>query len=393
MAIIVLAGMAIAPAVAQDESEYIKRPFQITLLPPLGSNGPDYQDCVNRISLNLLWGESAGLKGLELGGLANFERDFVEGVQFAGFGNFNRGTTLGLSASGFINTDNGLNGASVAGFMTISRRVRGLQGSGFMNISGPVAGAQIAGFMNLAAEASGAQLSSFMNVSANMTGGQAAGFMNIAETVKGAQTAGFINIAEDVTGAQVSGFMNIAGDVKGTQVGFINIADHYESGVPIGFLSLVEDGYQDFEVATSETWNLSVGYRVGVDRLYTQFFLGKRWEDPDDFWGFGAGIGTRFPVTHYFKGSVDLISWQLVEGDKLWAPRPNLLEQGRLTLEGRIFRHLSWFAGPSLNLLIVPFTYPEPGFLSLFDPWSIYESTSGISYIKMWPGIQGGIRF
>ncbi len=363
MAIIVLAGMAIAPAVAQDESEYIKRPFQITLLPPLGSNGPDYQDCVNRISLNLLWGESAGLKGLELGGLANFERDFVEGIQFAGFGNFNRGTTLGLSASGFINTDNGLNGASVAGFMTISRRVTGLQGSGFMNITGPVAGAQIAGFMN------------------------------IADKVKGAQAAGFINIAEDVTGAQVSGFMNIAGNVKGTQVGFINIADHYESGVPIGFISFVEDGYQDFEVATSETWNLSVGYRVGVDRLYTQFFLGKRWEDPDDFWGFGAGIGTRFPVTHYFKGSIDLISWQLVEGGKLWAPRPNLLEQVRLTLEGKIFRHLSWFAGPSLNLLIVPFTYPEPGFLSLFDPWSIYESTSGISYIKMWPGIQGGIRF
>jgi hypothetical protein len=277
-----------------------------------------------------------------------------------------------------MNIADDLTGASLAGFMTIHENVKGLEGSGFMNIGDQVIGAQASSFMNIAGEVYGAQVT---------------GFMNTTGMVKGAQVSGFMNIAEDVTGAQVSGFMNIAENVKGTQVGFINIAENYESGVPIGLINIIENGYHDFEVSTSETWNLSLGYRMGVDCLYTQFFIGSRWMDEGDFWGFGAGIGSRFAITRYFKGSIDLISWQLIDDRKLYAQRPNLLEQARFTLEGRIFRQLSWFVGPTFNFLIIPFEYPEPDFLSHFDPWSIYENTSGISYIRMWPGIQGGIRF
>ncbi|MFH0761167.1 MAG: hypothetical protein V2A67_06660 [Bacteroidota bacterium] len=390
---IVLMDSFFLNAIGQEENDNVNRPFQITLLPPIGTNGPEYRQCVNQISLNVLWGESAGLRGLELAGLANIEHQFVKGIQLAGFGNFNKGNTLGLSASGFMNMTHDLTGASLAGFMTTGDDVKGLAGAGFMNISGKVIGVQASGFMNIADEVTGAQLSDFMNISTTVEGAQVTGFMNTSGMVKGAQVSGFMNIGEDVTGAQVSGFMNIAENVRGTQVGFINIAENYESGVPVGLINIIENGYHDFEISTSEIWNASLGYRMGVDALYSQFFVGSHWTDQDDFWGFGFGIGTRFPITHYFKGSVDLISWQLIEGGKLWAPRPNLIEQARLTIEGRIFRHLSWFVGPTFNFLIVPFEYPEPDFLAHFDPWSIYENTSGISYLKMWPGIQGGIRF
>ena len=390
---IVLMNSFLLNAIGQEENEYINRPFQITLLPPIGTNGPVYRECVNQISLNVLWGESAGLRGLELAGLANIEHQFVKGIQLAGFGNFTKGNTLGLSASGFMNMTQDLTGVSLAGFMTIGEEVKGLAGAGFMNISDRVTGGQASGFMNIAGEVTGAQASEFMNISDAVIGAQVTGFMNVSGLVKGAQVSGFMNIGEDVMGAQVSGFMNIAENVQGTQVGFINIADNYESGVPIGFINIIENGLHEFEVSKSEIWNASVGYRMGVDALYTQAFVGSHWTGQDDFWGFGVGIGSGFPITHYFKGSLDLISWQLIEGGRLWAKRPNLLEQARLTIEGRVFRHLSWFVGPTFNLLIVPFRYPEPGFLAHFSPWSVYENASGVNYVKMWPGIQGGIRF
>lgn len=299
---IALMGMIALPARSQDEKPYSYRSFQVTLFPPLSTNGPDFSNCVNKISLNAFWGVSAGLQGIELGCFTNMDLEFVEGVQ-------------------------------------------------------------------------------------------AAGFMNISKDVYGVQGAGFMNIAENISGAQVAGFLNIAGNVKGTQVGFINIADHYEAGVPVGFINIVKDGYHDFEIAGSEIWNLSFGYRLGVDRLYTQFMIGSRWNHDENFWGFGVGIGTRFGITRYFKGSVDLTTYQLIEQKHLYAAHPNLLEQVRLTFEGKILGGLKWFIGPTFNLLIAPFEYPEPAFLEHFDPWTVYENASGVSYIKMWPGISGGVRF
>ena len=336
------------PGKSQEVNEYIYRPFQLTLITPLSTNGFDSKDCVNKISLNLLWGVNAGLQGIEYGGIANIETDFVEGFQYAGFGNFNRGALYGVSGAGFMNT---------------ASEVKGLQSAGFMNIT------------------------------KQLTGAQFAGFMNISDFVRGAQISDFMNIAEEVHGVQAAGFMNIAENVKGTQIGFINIADNYEAGVPIGFINIVKNGYHDFEIAGSEIWNLNFGYRLGVDRLYTQFMMGSRWDPHDKFWGFGVGLGTRFDITGYFKGSLDLTSYQLVEHRHLYAQHPNLLEQLRLTFEGKIFGDLKWFIGPSFNLLITPFEYTEPAFLEHFDPWTVYENTGGGSYLKMWPGISGGIRF
>lgn len=364
---------------AQDQTDYINRKFQVTLFTPIGSNGQAYKECVNTISLNLLWGASAGLKGLEFGGIANLERHFVNGVQFAGVANLVRGPVTGAQFAQLLNVAGG--------------DVIGGQFSGFMNMSDNLSGAAGAGFMNINQDVTGFQGSGFMNIAEDVKGVQASGFMNIAEDINGAQVTDFMNIAEDVKGAQVSGFMNIAKNVNGTQIGFINIADDYEKGVPIGFVSIVKNGLHEFEIAGSELWNFNGGYRIGVNKLYTQFMIGSHWEKDAKFWGFGVGIGTRFDITHYFKGTLDFTTYQLMEHRHMYSQTPNLLEQLRLTLEGRIFRDFKWFVGPTFNLLFLPFEYPEPAILSVINPWTVIESTSGISYLRMWPGISGGIRF
>jgi hypothetical protein len=331
---ILLMSVIVLPAKSQDENEYNDRIFQLTLFPPIGTNGPDGRNCVNQLSLNILWGESAGLRGIELGGILNRELDFVKGVQFAGVANLVTGDVTGLQFTHVINVAGG-----------------------------------------------------------NVTGGQFSGFMNISHDVTGVQSSGFMNIAGSVTGAQASGFLNIAGNVKGSQIGFINIAENYEEGVPIGFINIVKQGYHDFEISGSEIWNLNLGYRLGVDRLYTQFMLGSRWERDEPFWGFGFGLGTRFHITRYFTGAIDLTSYQLIRQGHLYEHHPNLLEQARITLEGKILGDLKWFIGPTFNIMVLPYEYPEPAFLDHLDSWTIYENASGISYVKMWPGISGGIRF
>ncbi len=390
---IILLSIAISPSFAQEEGNFLYKNAQITLFPPVGTNGPDAKECVNKFSLNLLWGVSAGLQGVELGGIANLERDFVKGVQLAGFANITGGNAIGGQLSGFMNVSKNLTGVSGAGFMTISRDVLGLQGSGFMNIATDVTGAQASGFMNIADGVRGAQVTEFMNIAEKVTGAQVSGFMNMSGDTKGAQVAGFMNTADDITGAQVSGFINVADNVRGTQLGFINIADNYEKGIPIGFINIVKRGYHVWEFAGSEIWNLNFGYRLGVDRLFTQFMVGANWDRNSKYWGAGIGIGSRFGITHYLKGTVDLTTYQIIERRHMYAKTPNLLEQLRFTVEGRVFGGLKWFVGPTFNILFVPFEYPEPAFLEHITPWTVYENASGFSYIKMWPGVSGGIRF
>ncbi|MFA6127216.1 MAG: hypothetical protein WC699_07935 [Bacteroidales bacterium] len=392
----ILLSIAAIPAKSQEENEYLYKPFQITLFPPISTNGLDSKDCVNKLSLNVFWGVNAGLQGVEFGGIANIEKDFMKGAQFAGVANIVRGDVIGLQASHFANIVEGnILGAQVSGFANFNRgNFRGGQYAGFGNFNqGLLFGNSAAGFINTALEVKGLQASGFINIADYAQGAQLSGFMNISDEVLGAQAAGFLNIADEVEGAQVSGFMNVAGNVRGTQVGFINIADNYESGVPIGFINIVKNGYHAFEISGSEIWNLNVGYRLGVDRLYTQFMFGSRWDRHDNFWGFGVGIGSRFGITHYLKGSVDFTSYQLVEHHHLYAQHPNLLEQLRFTMDGKILGNLRWFIGPTFNMLITPYEYPEPSFLEQFTPWSVYENASGVSYIKMWPGLSGGIRF
>ena len=378
---------------AQKEKEYFYRPVQVTLFTPFGTNGILSDRSVNSLSWNILWGVSAGLNGVEYGGLANIETDFVKGAQGAGVINLVSGPVTGGQFAGFMNMSLGeLRGIQSSGFLNIARHGAGFQGSGFMNISGDFTGIQGSGFMNIAKNFKGLQGSGFMNVSNNLNGVQGSGFMNVANGVKGLQGAGFMNVAGEVEGAQMAGFMNVAKRLKGVQLGFINVCDSVEDGAPIGFINIVKNGYQAWEMSAGETWNVQLAYRIGIDRFYTQFLVGAQWLNGESFYGTGFGIGTRFGIAGQIKGSADLISYQVL--DHLWYSKGfNFLGQARLTVEGPIAGRLKWFAGPTFNILRLTFTYPEPDMVRFFAPWTIYDSTTGIAYLKMWPGIMAGLRF
>jgi len=248
--------------------------------------------------------------------------------------------------------------------------------------------------MNICDDILGIQGSGFMNIAAESSGVQAAGFMNVTDELRGVQVAGFMNVGGEVRGLQLSGFLNVATDLKGVQLGVLNVCDTVSGGVPIGLLNMVKrGGYKAWEFGASECWTGQFMYRLGIDRLYSLFSAASQFHRGEFYWGFGFGMGSRLRISDYLSGSLEAIAYQVNES-RMVVDDLDLLTTFRLTVEGSIGGGISWFAGPTFNLLLAAYQYPDDE--TIFDhfaPWTTSDVTSGISRTKTWPGITAGIRF
>jgi hypothetical protein len=143
---------------------FAKRPFQLSLTPGLSSHGLFSPQVVNKFSLNLVGGYTAGVNGLEFGGLFNINRMNSRYLQLAGVFNLVGGTVTGLQAAGVHNR--------------ALDTVKGVQFAGFINkAEGQVSGMQVAALNNEARKLKGVQI----------------GLVNRADTSQGA-SIGLVNI-------------------------------------------------------------------------------------------------------------------------------------------------------------------------------------------------------
>ena len=143
---------------------FAKRPFQVSLTPGLSSHGLFSPQVVNKFSLNLVGGYTAGVNGLEFGGLFNINRMNSRYLQLAGVFNLVGGTVTGLQAAGVHNR--------------ALDTVKGVQFAGFINkAEGQVSGMQMAALNNEAHKLKGVQI----------------GLVNRADTSQGA-SIGLVNI-------------------------------------------------------------------------------------------------------------------------------------------------------------------------------------------------------
>jgi hypothetical protein len=424
-----------------DTAEYERRPFQFTFMfPPLSTNGAANVNIVNDVSLNLFIGVSGGVEVLEAGGFINIDRFYMNGVQMAGFGNTVGGHVSGVQLSGFYNvagthvtglqgagfvnvTGSSVTGLQAAGFANVAGGGSGgLQAAGFINVTGgDVEGMQAAGFANVSGgRLDGMQASGFINVSrqsehavqasgfGNISGSgevhfQGAGFFNVAENVRGAQAAGFINVAENVRGAQAAGFMNVAGMVTGTQLsGFLNICDSID-GVPLSFISIVKkNGYRSLGFSINEVEYATLSFRMGVRRLYNIYSLGKPF-GPGSRWMYGGGLGTELPLSPRsllnIEATVHQELWIAPPGIRhfLYIDRLNLHSSAKFLFGWKVDDHFSIHAGPTFNVA-VSHANPELGQLAYYEipPYSVYNRTANNfrdTNVRMWFGLEGGIRF
>ena len=220
---------------------WARRTVQASLLPPLSTNWRTNAVTVNQFSLNLVAGRAAGLRGVEVGGMLNMERDSVVGLQVAGAFNVVGGPVVGAQVAGIANITRG--------------SLEGIQSAGLWNtVRGPAQGWQSAGLWNRAHLR-------------NRKGADVAPDPTTDPTTASeplVQLAGLFNSApRGLRGAQVAALFNSAGRVRGVQsAGLLNIADTV-TGVSLAPLNFVRHGYPAFELTTDGTWPLLLTLKLG----------------------------------------------------------------------------------------------------------------------------------
>jgi len=385
---------------ASDSLPYKTRPFQISFVTPLGTNGLESGRIVNHVSFNLLAGYAYGLDGVEFAGFANVEKDFVRGIQFAGFANVVGGDVTAGQFAGFANVNGGVaRGAQFAGFLNLTGdSVLAAQFAGFANIAnGSAKGAQFAGFTNITKGSTlGPQGAGFANIVKGTTRGpQFAGFLNtVTGNVHGAQFAGFANVAgRDVQGAQVAGFVNVARKVRGVQIGVVNVADSV-SGVQLGLFNFARHGYRRLELWGNEVMYANVAFKMGSKHFHNIFAVGGSVDGEAYRWATGFGFGSEWNLASRLLLNVDAIAWHVNENET-WTDELNLLNQLRANLGVRLGKRAALFAGPTFNVYVSNLYNPESGrYGTDLARWNTsFDRQSGRTRVTMWPGINAGIRF
>ncbi|WP_158860804.1 hypothetical protein [Lunatibacter salilacus] len=344
-------------------------PYQMSLLPGIGSQGMFGSQMVNHFSLNLIGGYSAGTEGFETAGVFNINQQHTRGVQVAGMANLVGGEMQGVQVAGIYNTVfQKVDGIQIAGLYNFARSgSKGLQIAGLYNRSDSTAGNQIAGLINTTNQTNGFQIAGLINHTTNQGGIL--------------QIAGLINNSGGSVERQISGLVNRASNVSRFQLGLLNIAD--ESNYPIGLVNLVKNGRKSVSLAIDESATLQATLRTGGQKLY-------------GILGFSYGLGNnRIPFGYDVGFGLYLLENGEFSLDTEWVSRVStdfksqtdhtssfrLLPAFRLSSQTRIF------VGPSINFTVLDYS-PEKEIPGLV----VAEYNSQANIYGLFAGVIGGVR-
>lgn len=359
---------------AQDSKKI--RPAQITFFYPLGTHGAASDSIMNYFSLNLLWGSTGGVKGMELGGLINQSNGRVSGFQAAGLGNISSAKLAGAQLGGLINVT--------------APPFRGLQAAGVVNIAGKDA---VTG--SAREHSAGVQLSGVANINATpLKGSQFAGLVNLqSDSLAGVQLAGVLNSSPYVQGVQISGILNRTDVLSGVQFGVINIADTIQKGVQVGLINIVKNGYKTMEVEFNESFYANLNYKMGTRHLYSIFSLAFKEKGGKKFWAPGFGFGRYWELGGRAGLNLDALHY-LVNEDEWWTNELNILNKVKVNGSWRMAKNVTVYGGFSLNVLVsrIKNTEGETTGSLLHTPHSFYDELHNNTRVIIYPGINAGIR-
>jgi hypothetical protein len=372
---------------------FVSLPYQASLTPGLGTHGKMSAQVVNKFSLNLVGGYTAGVKGVEVAGGFNIAKTDVRYVQVAGAFNLVSGQVEGVQVAGFANhVLDSLKGVQVSGFSNLVRRsATGAQVSGFLSKSrGRMQGIQVAGAAVIAGdESKGIQLSgAFNHVSGNFKGLQIAGAVNNTKRdFAGLQLSSVGNVASgSVRGIQMS-TINVAKVLHGVQFGVVNIADS-SSGYSIGLINIIKNGTSNISVYSNEIVPFNIAWKMGNDKFYSILMAGGNTNTSHKAYTFGAGFGREFRLRKGLNLMAEFISQNVYLG--AWENIPILLRlQTGLNLE--LSRQFAVSAGPAFNFYYGDGGDTQPGYKSL--PPSGYPGFGSQKGKSGWLGWQLGVSW
>lgn len=344
---------------------FVDKPVQVSVTPGLGTHGKMSGQVVNKFSLNMIGGYTAGVNGVEIGSIFNIVKKDVSGVQIAGCFNVTGEEVIGVQLAGLHNhVLDSVTGVQAAGFSNWVRgSLEGVQATGtFSHVAGSVKGVQVSGAVSYTGKKmegtqvggtmaytrqnlEGVQVAGIASITGDkMHGVQASGLFSYARNADGVQVSGFANIvSRDVEGVQAASFFNYAGHLKGVQVGVINICDT-SSGYSIGIFNFVRKGIHRLTISTDETVPLNLAYRSGNKKLYSIFQLGANPVGNQKLYYCGYGLGREFPLAGRFSLTAELMAGALNLGSL-----KNTSSINRLNIDFNVRLHdkVAMFAGPS----------------------------------------------
>jgi hypothetical protein len=316
---------------------FTKQPYQSSIVPSLGTHGKLGSQVINKVSLNMIGGYTAGLNGVEMAGIFNIDQKDVKYVQAAGVFNIVGGKFEGVQFAGLHNH--------------VLDSMKGMQASGISNvIRGSFEGVQLGGIVNhINGKTVGMQAAGVVNVSEDSVRGvQLAGIFNYTKEFRGFHAAGIGNIATGtVEGLQAAGIFNYAKKLKGVQVGVVNIADSSD-GYSIGLFNLVKkNGYHRLDIYSDEMLDINLAWKSGNRKLYTIFLAGASLNNNEKAYSFGFGLGHSFRLNQkmsieaeFISQSVYLGSWKYQESLNRFQPVLNI----------KLAKNITLFAGPSFTI-------------------------------------------
>jgi len=388
---------------------FVDMPIQGSVVPGLSSQGKMASQMTNRFSFNLIGGYTAGVDGVEIGGIFNINKKDVRYLQMAGVLNMVGGEMQGVQASCILNTVlDTMKGIQMAGIGNVVRKSStGIQSAGIYNLSvGRVKGGQMAGIVNTAVDTFvGVQAAGIVNSSIKkFTGWQTASIVNgSVGSVTGAQTAGIVNICvKDIKGVQLAGvvnscvgtlkgfqaasMVNYATRVKGVQFGLLNVADT-SSGVSIGLLSFVLKGYHKLSVSANEVAPFNLSAKSGSKWLYNIYTIGSNFDDNNRVYTFGMGYGSELDLSKRFSINPEITAHGVYLGS--WEEL-NSMTKFKASLTVHFGRYLAVYAGPSFTMYWDNKQPKVEGFKTEILPAGYKKNDYGPG-LSSWIGWQAGI--
>ncbi len=327
------------------------RPFQVSLLPFIGTNLELSGNVINNLSVNVIGGYALGINGFEVGNVFNVVRRDVSGFQAAGV------------------------------FNLVGRDVSGVQLAGTFNVAGQnVSGWQAAGTVNVV----GQDVAGLQTAVVNVVG------RNFS---RGLQVAGVVNVVlNTVSGTQMAGILNYARvHKKGLQLGLFNYADS-SGGVPLGLVSYVrKNGYRRLEFSTDELNYVNISLKTGVKRLYNIFTFGYSFLEADKpYLSAGIGLGTAFELAKNWSVNTDAVANGPIINE---IQSNNFAQHYRLSLavEKKLSPRIALFAGASANWLISRTDLIKAEQSNVYQLFPT-RTFGDVGVLAGWWGFQAGLR-
>ncbi|MCE7063255.1 STN and carboxypeptidase regulatory-like domain-containing protein [Dyadobacter sp. CY343] len=368
-------------------------PYQASLTPGLGTHGKLSPQVVNKFSLNILGGYTAGVNGAELAGGFNISRQDVRYLQIAGAFNVVSGKVEGVQIAGFHNQIiDSLSGVQLSGFSGIvKKRVRGVQVSGFMNRARDTfEGVQVSGALGIiGGNGSGVQVSGAVNhTSGDFRGVQIGGAANrTRQSLQGMQITGGLNIVKnEMRGVQLGTF-NSAKILRGFQLGVLNVADS-SSGVSFGLINIIRKSTSNISVYATEITPLNVAWKMGTHRFYSILTAGADAGTEKRTYQFGFGVGKEFFPFKKVGFLTEFVNLNIYQGS--WENTP-FLYRFQTAVTWKPVKRFVIFAGPAYSFYHNDQKEPNPEYKTY--PPGNYPSTKISDKVSSWLGWHGGVSW